>query len=265
MLPKLKMKQKHILKYIISCCFVLSTCFVTGQEEKQTPKENKTDVVAKTSTIEPESLVVYKKNYGLRVGIDLVKPVLSAVKTNYNGFEIVADYRVKKNLYIAAEIGVAEQIKRRDTYAFTASGPYISAGFNYNTFKNWLEMDNEIYIGARYGFSVFDQRVDEYTIYQKGTAINGISGPYFEPRRNIVPKRYEDLTAHWMGLLFGLKVETFKNLYLGANIQFNFMLAQTQPDHFKNLFVPGFNKVYSTGTGLSFGYTISYRIPLYKK
>lgn len=253
MLLKLKMKQKHILKYIISCCFILSTCIIFGQKKE------------KTSTIATDSIIVYKKNYGLRVGVDLAKPILSAIKGNYRGFEIVADYRLKKNLYIAGEIGASEQIKRRDTYTFTASGSYITAGFNRNLFKNWLEMDNEVYVGARYGFSVFDQTVDEYFIYQEGTSINGISGSYFEPKKNTVPTTYEDLTAHWMGLLFGIKVETFKNLYLSAHVQFNFMLSQTQPDNFQNLYVPGFEKVYSTGTGISFGYAISYRIPLYKK
>lgn len=261
------MKQKHILKYIISFCFIL-VVFISNAQDKKEPRPKRpenTEVVAKTATIETDSIVIYKKNYGLRVGIDLVKPILSAVKTNYNGFEIVGDYRVKRNLYIAAEIGVAEQNKRRDTYAFTASGSYISTGINYNTFKNWLEMDNEIYIGARYGFSLFDQTVDQYTIYQEGVEIDGISGPYFEPRQNLTPIVQENLTAHWFGILMGLKVETLKNLYLGANIQFNFILAQKQPHNFQNLFIPGFNKVYSTGTGMSFGYTISYRIPLYKK
>ncbi|MEI6864597.1 DUF6048 family protein [Flavicella sp.] len=259
------MKQKHILKYFISCCFILSTCIIFGQKKGRAPKEKKTDPIAKTSTIETDSIIVYEKNYGLRIGIDLVKPVLTAVKENYKGIEIVADYRLKKNLYIAAEIGVAEQDTRRDTYAFTASGSYISAGINRNLFKNWLEMDNEVYVGARYGFSVFDQTVDEYFIFQEGTSIDGISGSYFEPKTNTNPKTYENLTAHWMGLVFGLKVEIFKNLYLGGHIQFNFMLAQTQPDNFQNLYVPGFNKVYSSGTGMSYGYTISYRVPLYKK
>lgn len=259
------MKQRHILRFSISFCFMLFVTLSNSQEKPKPKVKKDTEVVAKTSTIDADSIVVYKKNYGLRLGIDIVKPILSAVKTNYNGFEIVGDYRVKKNLYIAAEIGVAEQVKRRDTYAFTASGSYISAGVNWNTFKNWLEMDNEIYVGARYGFSLFDQTVDQYTIYQEGTEIDGISGPYFEPRSNFTPRTYENLTAHWFGLLFGLKVETLKNLYLGAHIQFNFMLNQTQPDNFQNLYVPGFNKVFSTGTGLGFGYTIAYRIPLYKR
>lgn len=259
------MKQRHILKFIISCCFILFGYRSNSQEQKPKQNTKETELVAKTSTLDMDSIVIYKKNYGLRLGIDIVKPILSAVKTNYNGFEIVGDYRVKKNLYIAAEIGIAEQVKRRDTYAFTASGSYISAGVNWNTFKNWLEMDNEIYVGARYGFSLFDQTVDQFTIYQEGTEIDGISGPYFEPRSNFTPRTYENLTAHWFGLLFGLKVETLKNLYLGAHIQFNFILNQTEPDNFQNLYIPGFNKVFSTGTGLGFGYTIAYRIPLYKR
>lgn len=244
---------------------MLQATILSSQEKGDKKQTQKPEVIAKTATIDTDSIITYKKNYGLRVGIDIVKPILSIVKGNYNGFEIVGDYRLKKNLYIAAEIGVAEQDKNRDTYSFSASGSYISAGINYNTFKNWLEMDNEVYVGFRYGFSLFDQTVNHYRIFQEGTTIDGISDSYFDVKNNNIPRTYNDLTAHWMGLLFGLKVETFKNLYLGAHIQFNFILNQTQPENFQNLFIPGFNKVYSTGTGIGFGYTISYRIPLYKK
>ena len=54
-----------------------------GQEKTEPEAKKDTEVVAKTSTIDADSIVVYKKNYGLRLGIDIVKPILSAVKTNY--------------------------------------------------------------------------------------------------------------------------------------------------------------------------------------
>lgn len=260
-----------MLKYIISCCFVLISCTLFSQETTS----EKTDLskeVAKDSTviavvenaIDIDS-VIHKKNYGLRLGIDISKPILSLTKNNYSGFEIVGDYRLKRDLYIAAEMGYAEHNTRRDAYHYTTDGSFITAGVNINTFQNWLEMDNEIYIGARYGFSTFSQTVDYYTIYQEGTEINGVSGPYFEPRHEDTPIVYDGLTAHWFSLLFGFKVQTLKNLYLGFSFQMNRILSTTEPDNFKNLHVPGFNKVYSSDTGVGFNYTISYRIPLYKK
>lgn len=259
-----------MLKYIISCCFIFVTSIVTSQETgklEETPEENskilKEEIIAKNETLKDST--AYEKNYGLRVGIDVVKPILSIVKDNYTGFEIVGDYRIKRNFYVAAEIGIADQDTRRDTYEFTTKGTYISAGINYNFFKNWLEMDNEIYVGLRYGFSAFSQTLNRYFLYQEGTTIEGVPGAYFEPKRVEEPIHYDGLTAHWAALVFGIKVETFKNLYLGASAQFNTMLSSVEPHNFENLFVPGFNKVYSTNTGVGFNYTISYRIPLYKK
>lgn len=261
------MKQRHMLKYTISCCFVLFSCVFYAQDKTTTSPVSEKDSIAISAlenTVTKDS-VAFKKNYGLRLGIDLSKPILSLTKDNYSGFEIVGDYRIKRNLYIAAEMGYGEQNTRRDTYRYTTDGSFITAGINVNTFKNWLEMDNEIYLGARYGFSTFSQTVENYTIYQEGTEINGVSGPYFEPRYEDTPVTHDSLTAHWFSIVFGFKVQTLKNLYLGFSFQMNRMLSTTEPDNFKNLHVPGFNKVYSSDTGVGFNYTISYRIPLYKK
>jgi hypothetical protein len=252
-----------MLKYIISTCFVFITFIVVGQETEEPKKVNNNEVVAKTETT--NETLPFKKKYGLRVGIDISKPILSLMKNNFTGFEIVGDYRIKRDLYIAAEIGAAEQDTRRDTYQFTTKGSYIAAGINYNFFKNWLEMDNEIYMGMRYGFSSFSQTVNYYTVFQKGTEINGTSDSYFEPKKVEIPRDYNDLTAHWIAIVFGMKVETLKNLYLGFSVQINSLLTSTQPQGFENLNIPGFNKVYSTGNGIGFNYTLSYRIPLYKK
>ncbi len=259
------MKQKHTLLFTISYCFILMTSSLLGQEKKVEKQENNDGIEITNDLSEIDSIPVYKKKYGLRVGLDIAKPILSAVKDNYDGFEIVGDYRIKKNLYVAAEIGYAKQMTRRDTYAFTSKGQHISVGVNWNTFKNWLEMDNEIYVGARYGFSLFDQTLDNYKIYQQGTTINGIPQVYFDTKENTIPKTYKDQTAQWFSLLFGLKVETLKNLFLGAYVQFNFLLDKNEIEDFEILNIPGFNKLYSSRTGIGFGYAISYRIPLYKK
>tara|TARA_B100000809_G_scaffold266760_1_gene331259 strand:+ start:5194 stop:5952 length:759 start_codon:yes stop_codon:yes gene_type:complete len=252
-----------MLKYIISCCFLFITVIVIGQEAESQKKVEVDEIITKTDSI--TGPIPFKKKYGLRVGIDISKPILSLVKDNYNGFEIIGDYRIKRDFYLAAEIGVSEQDTRRDTYQFTTKGSYLSAGFNYNFFRNWLEMDNEIYLGMRYGLSTFSQTVNHYTVFQKGTEVNSVSGVYFEPKRVETPTEHNDLSAHWVAFIFGMKVETFKNLYLGASIQFNQMLSSIQPVNFENLSVPGFNKVFSTSTGIGFNYTVSYRIPLYKK
>ncbi|MGB2128279.1 MAG: DUF6048 family protein [Flavicella sp.] len=255
------MKQLAMSKYIISFHLLFIVFFTNAQEN--TPDQKNIEINA--ITVKAKDSVVYKKKYGLRVGLDLSKPILSAIKDNFTAYELVGDYRLKKNFYIAAEIGYTDKNSSRDTYRFNTKGSYMTAGININTFENWLEMDNEIYIGARYGFSRFSQTVNTYQILQNGSSIDGISTPYFAPKEITTPFTYEKLSAHWFSMVIGFKVETLKNLYLGCSVQLNKMLFTKEPDNFKNLFVPGFDKVFASDSGISFNYTVSYRIPLYKK
>ena len=45
--------------------------------------------------------IVYKSPYGIRLGLDISKPILVSVDGNYNnGFEIVGDYRISKRLFL---------------------------------------------------------------------------------------------------------------------------------------------------------------------
>jgi len=65
--------------------------------------------------------------------------------------------------------------------------------------------------------------------------------------------------------VLGLKVEVLHNVFLGVSFRGNTMLTSSQPDNFKSLYVPGFEKVFVNNNGFSFNYTVSYLIPLYRK
>jgi hypothetical protein len=55
---------------------------------------------------------------------------------------------------------------------FYNKGSYLKVGFDYNAYENWLDMENIISIGLRYGFSTFNQELNSYKIYN--------ANPYFE-------------------------------------------------------------------------------------
>lgn len=248
------MKQMRMLKYIISllCVFCLNVSFA----------QSKTDSIPPAST--NDSLVI-KKKYGIRIGADISKPIITARDANYQGFELVADYRLKKNLYLAGEMGYVEKKSLEDNYNFTTEGSYMNIGININSFKNWLEMDNEIFYGFRYGFSSFSQTLNEYTVFQEGSQIGNLSSAYFTANSVQPNEKFSNLNAHWVAMVVGIKVETFKNLYFGFMANMSRLIATKEPNNFKNLYIPGFTKVFTSNGGVSFNYTISYRIPLYKK
>lgn len=199
-----------------------------------------------------------REKYGLRLGIDLVKPVRTLIEEDYQGFEIKGDYRLYENIYLAGELGYDKNTLMETNVTANAKGSYIKLGANYNFYENWAGMQNLIYFGVRYGFANFSTELEEYTIYT--------GNPYFEPDIRTEPREFSNLTASWAELQLGLKVEVLNNVYLGAHLQLKKRITQTQPTNFDNLYIPGFNRTYDDGSiGVGYGYSISYLIPLFKK
>ncbi len=228
-----------MLKYTISIFFFLSCSTIFAQLGKSA-----------------QDTATYKDRYGLRVGLDVVRPIYSLFSDDTKGFEIVGDYRVAKRLYLATELGYRDQTTQEDFFNFSTKGQYIKAGVDYNAYKNWIGMENMIVVGLRYGFSTFNQSVNQY-------AIN--ADPFVpvvtEPEGNT----YDGLTAHWAELVLGLKVEVLHNVFLGVSFRGNTLISVTKVDNFKNLYIPGFERVFVNNNGFSFNYTVSYLIPLYRK
>ena len=203
--------------------------------------------------------IIIKEKYGLRVGGDIGKLIRSFVDDDYTGFEISGDYRLKKRLYIAGEVGLEKKNTVNDYLNITTNGSYIKAGIDYNMYQNWLDMDNMIYAGFRVCASTFTQDLNSYTIYT--------TNPYWSPQLSSTDvQEFKGLTAIWPEIMLGIKTQLLNNLYLSLNVQFKISASQTEPNNFQNVYIPGFNKTYdSSGIGVGYGYTLSYRIPLYKK
>lgn len=200
--------------------------------------------------------IVYKTPYGLRLGVDISKPIKAMFDDTYKGFELVGDYRLTKNFYLAAEIGFEEETTKEDFTSSFSKGNYIRIGGNFNLYKNWLDMTNEIFFGFRYGFSTFDQTLNNYSIN---------TGNSYFPTSIISSRTETGLNAHWTELILGIKVETLKNVYISASMSYKIMMSLKEPSNFKTLFAPGFNRVFLNKAGFGFNYTISYTIPFNKK
>lgn len=209
-----------------------------------------------TDSIAPAP-VVKSQRYGLRIGADLYRFGRSFYEDNFRGFEVVADYRVSKKYYAAAELGTIDFTVDDDQVNFTTNGSYLKIGFDYNAYENWLDMENMIYAGVRYGFASFSQNLNSYTIYD--------NSDYFDDVTMYPDQEYSGLTAHWIEVVGGVKAEIFDNLFIGFSVRVNMLLSDSKPDNFANLYIPGFNRTYEGDFGAGFNYSLSYFIPLYKK
>lgn len=242
------MKKPHTSLYTIRIIALMLFCTTSFSQE------NPTEPVETT-----KDSVVGSSKYGLRLGGDLSKIVRSFIDDDYTGFEINADYRLTKRLYLAGELGTEERTLETEYLSSTAKGSYFKAGIDYNLYKNWLDMENLIYSGLRVGVSTFSQTRNSYTIYNTDHYWNN-------PITITESQKFDGLSAIWVELILGMKAEVLTNLFMGANVQFKILASETELNNFENLYIPGYNRTFDSGRfGIGFGYNISYLIPIYKK
>lgn len=236
-------------KSFISLIFLLTSILVIGQNE-----------AAQKDTISR------KYAYGLRVGIDLSRPILSFLNDNYTGLELVGDFRLTERWWLAAELGNEERqqeetIGESTLYTYTSSGSYLKAGADYNTYSNWFGMRNQIHVGGRLAFSSFNQTLDNFRFFD--------SNRFFSPNEFVLgtneAQEFEGRNATWLEFVVGMKAEIFKNMYIGITARLGHLVTFTD-DNFRDLWIPGFNKVTENAKwGVGYNYSLSYFLPLYKK
>jgi hypothetical protein len=231
--------MRHTSAFISS---LLMLCSIVSAQEQPKAKDS----------IKPKT-----ERYGVRVGADLYKIGRSIFDDKYKGFEVVGDYRLTRKLYLAAEIGNENKTTNEDRFDFVTKGSYFKVGFDYNAYENWLDMENMVYVGLRYGVSSFSQELESYKIYNPN--------PYFGEMPEIVSgEKFDGLTASWIEIVVGVKAELLNNLYAGFSLRLNYLVSNKEPDNFENLYIPGFNRTYGGKIGVGFNYTVSYFIPIYK-
>jgi len=196
--------------------------------------------------------------YGFRIGLDAYRLGTGLWDKNYKGLEITADYRLTRSYYAVCELGFEQKTTPDDRINFTTKGQFIRLGFDYNLYDNWLNMDNMMYIGMRYGLSRFSHTINTYKIYNPY--------PYFGENNQLESgEQLSNVQAHWIEIVAGIKAEVLPRIYMGFSARLNYLVYQQSPEGFENLYIPGFNRTYGGKFGAGFNYTLSYLIPLYSK
>jgi hypothetical protein len=262
--------MKHTLKYTFSFCLLLSLFLVQGQDVKTkkldikeqkegiNPKASKIETTPIVETIKTDSIPQKTDRYGVRVGVDLYKLTRGLYDKNYNGIELVGDYRLTKKYFLAAELGNENKTTEDTRLNSSAKGSYLKVGFDYNGYENWLDMENIISVGMRYGFSTFDQEINSYRTYNPN--------PYFgEMPWNTSGEKFSGLTASWIEVVAGVKVKVLNNFFVGFSLRMNTLVSNHKPATFDNLYIPGFNRTYNGTFGAGINYTVTYFVPIYKK
>ena len=175
------MKMKHMSKYIFSLVCLCFSMIGFSQVKNDTIKEK----------------------YGVRVGIDLSRLAKSIYDKDYQGIEFVGDYRISQKFYVAGELGNENKTVDDDRFNFTTKGTYFKVGFDYNSYENWLDMENMIFVGMRYSLSSFNHTLNTYSIYD--------STNYYGENIITSGEKFEGLNASWIEVVGGIKAEIFNN------------------------------------------------------
>ncbi len=255
------------MKYISAFCISLLLCVsVWAQEEK--PKADNDSVrfaiprnradSGRNLDKKTDTTAIKTDRYGLRVGVDLSKLARSFYQDRYKGLELVGDYRLTKKFWLAGEIGNENKTTDDDQLDFKTKGTYFKVGFDYNTYENWLDMENQITIGLRYSVSAFSQELLSYEIYNPN--------PFFNENPLVISgQEWDGLSASWLEAVAAVKVELFNNFYAGFSLRLYRMVSNKKPENFDNLYIPGYGRTYNGDFSAGWNYSISYFIPIYKK
>ena len=229
-----------MLKYFISILLIIGSLELNSQEN------NILDTIP------------VKTTFGLKIGIDLSKQIRMLTDSNYKGLVITGDYRILDKLFLAVEFGSEEKKVINEVLDFNTYGSFLKLGANYNVYKNRKGMNNEIYVGFRYGIGKFNHKLNSYAIYDLDQYWN----------QNLVNNvtDFKNLTASWIEFVLGFNAEVLNNTYMGLGLRLKRLINQGKPNNFSNLYIPGFNKVLEGNVlGVGISYSIFYQIPIYKK
>lgn len=229
-----------MLKYFISILLIISSLKAISQEGKSL------------------DTIPIKTTYGIKFGIDLSKQIRMLTEPDYKGLVFTGDYRILDKLFLATEFGNEEKRVINEVLDFNTDGSFLKLGVNYNVYTNQKGLNNEIYIGFRYGLGKFSHKLNSYTIYNLDQYWN----------QNFVNNSsdFTNLNASWLEFVLGFKTEIINNIFIGLDLRLNRLISQNKPTNFSNLYIPGFNKVLEENNfGVGISYSVYYQIPIFKK
>lgn len=242
--------------------FVLAV-FSTVAQRRITPVDPTTK--RDTVTVQPDSLVdqsdeepeiegyLFPLLNGLMVNVNILDGVTHLFGQSYGNYEITAELDLHNRFFPVWEVGIGYADNTPDDLNFTYRNKpalYNRVGMNYNFGYNKEEM-SYFYIGLRYGFTFFSYDIDNISI----------DNAYWEESESLRIAGQKSW-AHWGELLGGLRVQVYKNFYMGWTARYRLMFGYKKNSYSEPWYIPGFGP---KGSPFGFTYTVGYRFSLGKK
>lgn len=190
---------------------------------------------------------------GLTLNVNILDGVTKLFGQTYGNYEIAAALDLHNRFFPVWEVGIGYADNTPEGLNFTyRTHPslYNRVGMNYNFGYNNDAM-SFFYIGLRYGFSIFSYDIDNITM----------ESSYWDETESLQIKGQHSW-AHWGELLGGLRVQVYKNFYMGWTVRYRMVFGYKKNAASEPWFIPGLGPKSSP---FGFTYTIGYRFSFGKK
>jgi len=238
---------------IFSWFFSLVLLFSTSLTAQQTQLEDNSTRMKKSEVLLEKGKAKKQKTHfdrDLKIGWDVSNLLIGAISPKRHGLDFSIDYTIKENFYGIIEIGQNSFEQKSEVMDYYSDGQYFRLGFDSDMRKNEKDKSRDMfYLGARYAFATFEQRIENYQI----------SSSYWPTiTQSEISFRNQ---AHWIEAISGFKVEILKNMYLGLGLRFKFLIYQAGNEIKPAPFIPGYGK---TGGALVMGinYNMYFNLPI---
>ena len=229
--------QIPILRFIIINLF-LSVCFlnIIGQEKKEDVSSLKE---------------VARKPY-LRIGIDPTRPWLNIIQNvERSGIAFIAETEYKELWFPVIEGGWEKAGTSRNTFNISNSGTFFRIGIDRNMLKNTSLQDRGAFtIGTRYGIGFTNN------------SLSDLSYSNYWDIWNPSPVK-EIFATHWVEFNTGVRVEAFKNAFVGWNARLK-LRAFTSKHTAEPYIAAGYGK-FASSSNIDIGFFLMYSFDLHKK
>ncbi len=198
---------------------------------------------------------------GLRIGVtlnDLIRTATNAADTRYSFQGDLAFGR----FMLVTEYGVANTQQQNNPdrlaspYTYDSQGSFLRVGIDVNLLKDREVNDYDaagsiLLFGLRFGRA----QINDQLSYELVDPLWGNSA---------LTQENNGLVATWAEMTAGVKVEVFKNVFLGYNLRFKFAQGFSDQPTLLPYYIPGFGRS-DRPERFGFDYSIFYRIPLKRR
>jgi len=183
---------------------------------------------------------------GIRLGVDIVSPIVTFSSKDFKGWEVNADTDFK-NTYLAIEVGHWSRDIVLENGNYTNSGNYWRIGVDYNFLKK-DPVKNMFFAGFRIGHSKYDEKLDYIiTTPEFGSVPNSLENKNFK--------------ANWLELTTGLKVKIIKSFWMGYTGRIKLFPGFDKDQQLQTYDIPGYGLTFKK-PWWGFSYYLMYRIPI---